>query len=186
MGRLFQITFKGLQAVNSAIAGAGLKAAAAFLVIMVAVVLAQVFFRYVMNDSLVWAEELSKAMMVWMAFLVAPKAMLSGANVKIEMLIEAVPARLRLFLKLFIGLATLWVLSIFLHESIGFWQRGRDVMAASLPVPMAVFYSIVPVGFAALILASVQIFIEDLLAFLSPDLPDDRPQDHFSIGGDGR
>lgn len=173
----------GLDAVNSAIAKTGLRIAATFLVIMVAIVLGQVFFRYVLNDSIVWAEELSKAMMVWVAFLVAPAAMLQGANVKIEMLVEAVPYRLRYFLKLVIGLATLWVLGIFLEESLGFWERGRTVSAASLPIPVSTFYSIVPVGFSALILATVQVFLQDLRSLFSPEI--DAQNGHTSVDGGG-
>lgn len=160
-------TIDALRTVNTGIADTGLKVAAAFLVTMVAIVLAQVFFRYVLNDSLVWAEELSKAMMVWVAFLVAPKALLTGANVKIEMLVESVPARLRAFLNLFIDIAVLWVLAIFFNESIGFWERGTNVAAASIPVPMSVFYTIVPLGFAALFLAALQVFLQDLLALIT-------------------
>ncbi|MBT7204641.1 MAG: TRAP transporter small permease subunit [Deltaproteobacteria bacterium] len=36
---------------------------------MLAVMVVQVFFRNVLNDSIVWAEELSTFMMMWVAFL---------------------------------------------------------------------------------------------------------------------
>lgn len=40
--------------------------------VMLVIMVVQVFFRYVLNDSIVWAEELSTFMMMWVAFLVAP------------------------------------------------------------------------------------------------------------------
>ena len=43
-----------------------------FLVAMIVIVIMQIFFRYVLNDSLIWTEELAKTLMVWTAFLVAP------------------------------------------------------------------------------------------------------------------
>lgn len=167
--RFCQIIASRLAPINRSVGMAGVKIAAVFLAIMVVVVLAQVLFRYILNDSLAWAEELAKAMMVWMAFLVAPLAMRSGANVSIEMLADALPIRLRIFLQLIIGAAVIWVLSLFLIESIGLWQRGLTVSAASLPVKMAFFYSIVPVGFIALQLVAIELFLRDMMTFIDPD-----------------
>ncbi len=172
-----------LAVVNSAVAKTGVRIASAFLLGMVAIVLAQVFCRYVLNDSLAWAEELSKAMMVWVAFLVAPMAMRRGANVRIEMLVEALPARLRIFLSFTIGLAVIWVVSLFLGESVGFWERGKQVTAASMQVSMAVFYSIVPVGFAALLSVALELVLLDVLSFFEPGKPTGQTGERSVIGG---
>ncbi|MCC7485195.1 MAG: TRAP transporter small permease subunit, partial [Burkholderiales bacterium] len=37
--------------------------------VLVAVVTAAVFARYVLNDSIVWAEELSRYLFIWVTFL---------------------------------------------------------------------------------------------------------------------
>ncbi len=181
-----QMVGNTLAVINSAISKTGVGIASAFLLGMVTVVLAQVFFRYILNDSLVWAEELSKSMMVWVAFLVAPMAMRQGANVRIEMLTEALPARLRIFLSLVIGVAVIWVLSIFLYESIGFWERGKQVSAASLPVSMAVFYTIVPVGFTALLMVGLEMVLRDFLSLIDPDKDSDKSEgENRSVIGGG-
>ena len=62
-----------------------------FLVAMIVIVIMQIFFRYVLNDSLIWTEELAKTLMVWTAFLVAPWAYRVGANVRIGFLIDEFP-----------------------------------------------------------------------------------------------
>lgn len=51
---------------------------ATLLAVMTALILLQVFFRYVLNSPLVWAEELARLNMIWMAFLGA--AWPSGAD----------------------------------------------------------------------------------------------------------
>ena len=60
-----------LAKVNETICGAAKNLAGLLLMAMLLIVVMQIVFRYVLNDSLVWSEELAKAMMVWTAFLVA-------------------------------------------------------------------------------------------------------------------
>jgi TRAP-type C4-dicarboxylate transport system permease small subunit len=54
--------------------------------LMVAVVAAQVFFRYVLNDSLFWSEELARYILVWLTFLGASVAYYRGAHPRIDLL----------------------------------------------------------------------------------------------------
>ena len=50
-----------------------------FLVLSIAVIVsASVFFRYVLNDSLSWSEELAKYAMLWLVFLGSPIALRLG------------------------------------------------------------------------------------------------------------
>ena len=77
-----------LAKINAALCGAARNLAGMLLIAMVAIVILQIFFRYVLNDSLSWTEEVSKTMMVWTAFLVAPWAYRVGANVRIEIFVE--------------------------------------------------------------------------------------------------
>ena len=154
---------------NHFVGTAARNVAAGLLVIMLVVVLLQVVFRYVLNDSLTWTEELAKALMVWSAFLVAPWAYRMGGFIAIEMFAEALPRRLRLLFMLAINVLVLWVVAVFFRESLGFWTRGLSIQAATLPVSMAWFYSVVPFGFAALFAVSCELIARDLLTSIHPD-----------------
>ena len=144
------------------------------LVAMVVIVILQIFFRYVLNDSLIWTEELSKTMMVWTAFLVAPWAYRNGANVRIEMFVSEMSIRSQRLLKFVINLLVFWIVAVFLRESFGFWERGLTVRTDSLPIQVAWFYSIVPIAFLLLLLVSVEMLMRDLLAL-------SHPQDDFAV-----
>ena len=63
--RLIDQVLLGLGSFNHMVAVAARTVAAILLVIMTAIVLLQVFFRYGLNNSLSWTEELAKIMMVW-------------------------------------------------------------------------------------------------------------------------
>ncbi|MGD8663303.1 MAG: TRAP transporter small permease subunit, partial [Desulfobacterales bacterium] len=63
--------------------------------IMTGMILIQVFFRYFLNHSLPWPEELAKFTMVWMTFLVAPYAYRKGLNVNMELVVSKIPRKVR-------------------------------------------------------------------------------------------
>ena len=144
-----------LAKINEAICAAARNLAGLLLVAMLLVVVLQIVFRYVLNDSLIWSEEIAKAMMVWTAFLVAPWAYRVGANVRIELFITEMPPLFKNLLTLALNLMVFWIIVVFFLESIGFWQRGLMVRADRLPIQVAWFYSIVPVGFDAKKLALI-------------------------------
>ncbi|MCG8418267.1 MAG: TRAP transporter small permease [Proteobacteria bacterium] len=163
------VIINSLARVNRIVGNAARNVAAGLLVVMVIVVLLQVCFRYVLNNSLTWSEELAKVMMVWSAFLVAPWAYRMGAFVAIEMFADALPRRLRLLLLLVIHLLVLWVVAVFFRESLGFWSRGLSNQAATMAVSMAWFYSVVPFSFAALFTVSCELILRDLMTLIYPD-----------------
>ncbi len=68
--------------------------------LMVAAVLLQIFFRYVLNNALPWPEEAARALMIWMMALVAPSAYRYAGFVSIDMLPDMLPRRPRLVLAL--------------------------------------------------------------------------------------
>ena len=53
--------------------------------LMIAVVAAQVFFRYVLNHSLFWSEELARYILVWLTFLGATAAYRRGVHPRIDL-----------------------------------------------------------------------------------------------------
>ncbi|MEM9014731.1 MAG: TRAP transporter small permease [Pseudomonadota bacterium] len=153
-----------LGVVNHAVGVAGRNIAGAFLVFMTVIVMAQVIFRYGLNNSLAWTEELSKTLMVWTAFLVAPWAYREKANVAIELFSDALHPRIRAAGQIIITLLIIWIVSIFLRESVDFVMRGMQSRSASLPISTGYFYLIVPVSFAALLIAAIEQFLRDVVA----------------------
>lgn len=170
-------TVRRLGAFNSKVSLAMRNIAAAFLGVMTIVVLTQVFFRYVLNESLPWSEELSKAMMVWVAFLVAPWGYRMGLNVSIAVFADAFPARPRRILEISINVLVLWIVGVFFGESLDFVGRGMEAKAATLPMAMAWFYAIVPVAFAALFLVGLELILRNLggLMIGGPEFDPPRP-----------
>lgn len=139
-----------LAKVNEVLSLLAIRLAGVLLALMVIMILSQVFFRYVMNDSLPWTEEMAKFSMVWIAFLVAPWVYRQDLNVAIHMFAEAFAPRVRQLLDLVISALVIVICVIFLLESIEFWRGGLNIQASSVPIKLAYFYACAPISFALL------------------------------------
>ena len=62
-------------------------------ILMIGVVAAQVFFRYVLNHSLFWSEELARYILVWLTFLGASVAYRRGVHPRIDLFVSRVSPR---------------------------------------------------------------------------------------------
>jgi TRAP-type C4-dicarboxylate transport system permease small subunit len=151
-----------LSRLNYNVASVSKNLAGGLLALMLGMILAQVFFRYVLNDSLAWTEELAKFAMVWVACLVAPWAYRAHLNVSIQMFADALPAVLRRLTELLITLLVLVICGIFFIQSLEFWQTGLSINASSVPVKLAYFYSCAPFAFGSICLVGLEKLIEQL------------------------
>lgn len=167
-----------LSRINEWICVTARNAAGGLMMAMTAIVLTQIVFRYVLNDSLIWTEEVSKTLMVWAAFLVAPWAYRYGANVSIEMFADEFPPRLRRLLQLLLNLLVIWIIAVFWRESFGMVDRGFSIRAASLPLQVGWFFAVVPFAFGVMLLVGIELFLRDLLGLIYPE-------DDFTVPGSG-
>lgn len=67
--------------------------------LIVVIMVAQVFARYVLGDSLIWAEELCRYLMIWQTFLVLGLAYSRGEFVTLDFVPDLLPARGRWLLR---------------------------------------------------------------------------------------
>ncbi|MFN4169417.1 MAG: TRAP transporter small permease [Pannonibacter phragmitetus] len=72
--------------------------AGAGLVLMTAIISAQVFFRYVLNDSLIWSEPLAVILMGWFIFFGAAVGIREGYHLSFDVLLYVLPVKAKLVL----------------------------------------------------------------------------------------
>lgn len=80
------------------VAQAALWLAGAGLVLMTVFISAQVFFRYVLNDSIVWSEPAAVILMGWFIFLGAAVGIREGYHLSFDVLLYVLPRRVKLWL----------------------------------------------------------------------------------------
>ena len=135
---------------------------------MTLVILYQVFMRYVLNDPPTWSEEISRFMMVWMTFLVAPIAYRRGMNVAIETLSRYLVGRIQAALQLVLNALILYFMIEYAAEGIGLAERGLKSKAFTVDVKLFWFYLIVPAGFYLLAAVGVENILRAIKGLVDP------------------
>lgn len=120
-------------------------------VAMTGSVLAGVFFRYVLNDSLSWSEELARYCLIWMSWFGASLALRRGGHIAVEFALDALPASARKLAVLAGELLTLFFLLVVLWYGIKATGNVSRQSTIALGISMAGPYASVPVGAALLI-----------------------------------
>ncbi len=109
------------------------------------IVLAQVFFRYILNSPLIWSEELARYIFVWISFLGWLMATRDQDHIVLTMLRDRLPARARTAWLVVIELAHLGFALILLVTGWRLALRNLSVATVTLPVPFTIVYAVVPV-----------------------------------------
>lgn len=174
--------------VNTIILRIGRQIAWMALVVMVVVILAQVFFRYALNNALAWPDEAARFLMLWMTALMAPSAMRWGGFVSIDMVPMALPRVPGMILTLVLLILSLVVLIMAIghgyNHTFGF---GGNFNSSSLRIPLDLIgldsvrvklrymYASLFVGVILLTSVCIELILRTLIQLINPlaELPDD-------------
>ena len=193
--RTYSAALNALTWLNSAALALGRQIAWVAMALMVAVILAQVFWRYALDAPLSWPEEAARGLMIWMMGLIAPSAWRWGGFVAIEMVPSALPARVGAALRLAILVLALGVLLFLLDQAwtqytakILFNSSGlnrllqdsgiNQALGTSIEFRTSAIFLATSVCFAAMVSVTIELLLRALGrmvagpdAFPDPDMP---------------
>jgi TRAP-type C4-dicarboxylate transport system permease small subunit len=117
---------------------------------MAVMVFANVALRFLTDHSILWVEEVSRYLMIWLTFLGSGLVLRYGGHVGIDTLQNALPRhapaiRVAIFTLLIVFFATMLWLGA--RYSLVTWGQTTPVMQ----IPIGVVYLAMPIGFALLI-----------------------------------
>lgn len=123
----------------------------ALLVVMACIIFSNVVLRYTTGDSIIWAEEVARHMMIWVTFLGAGLVMRTGGHVAIDNLHTAVSTKTARVMR-GVVVAGIAVFGVFMAvASSDYVWRTRFQTTAATDIPISFIYAAMPVGFVLLL-----------------------------------
>lgn len=118
------------------------------LAVMAVIIFANVVLRYTTNQSIEWAEEVARHLMIWLTFLGCGPVLRYGGHIAVENLQDALPPKLAIALRVLIAL----LLSAFFAFCMWFgWDYLERTQYQSTPatqISFAYIYAALPAGMA--------------------------------------
>lgn len=150
----------------------------AILAIMTGIVVASVFFRYVLNDALPWSEEIAKFFMVWLTFLAAPVGLSRGAHVAIEALSARLSGRINQMLQAIIFILIIWLMVVFVDEGSFLTWNARIQRHSTVDLSISYVYVAMPIGCAAIALVALEYLLGAIKGIFDPSRVKERQIDY--------
>lgn len=114
--------------------------------VILLIILVAVFFRYVVNHSLFWSDEVVRYLFVWFTLLGAALVLRDRRHIRVEYFVEQMPAGVRRVVEC-AGLVLILVFNVFLVIAGLLWVRetaGAYTPALGLPLNW-VYYAALPI-----------------------------------------
>lgn len=116
-----------------------------------------VFFRYVLNDSLTWSEELSRYGLIYMTYLGCATAVRRGTHIRVDLADFLLPERPRRILGAVVDLLMLAFFVFLVVETYTIMDVLRTSRSTAMQIPIGYVYFGILLGF---VLASLRLLLK--------------------------
>lgn len=135
-------------------------------VILVTATSLQVLFRYVLNFSISWTDELSRYCLVWLVFAGMVVALVRGTHATVDLLLDRYRGRTRQIALTVIDLAIGGLFACLLYGGTELMELVSGQRTAGLDLPKGAVYAALPFG---AILMLIEIALRIYRRFASPE-----------------
>jgi TRAP-type transport system small permease protein len=113
---------------------------------MAVIIFANVVLRYTTSQSIEWAEEVARYLMVWLTFLGAGPVLRYGGHIAVDNLQDALPARAALLLRGLIAAILFGFFGFMVWFGLLYVERAQYQMTPTTQISMSWVYAAIPVG----------------------------------------
>ncbi len=128
---------------------------------MVVILMAHIIFRYVLNNSLTWSEELLKIMLVWFGMMSVAVLAARREHVAIVVFKEHMPKKVQNFLSKLTQFLTVGICILMVIIGIQYCVKAGFRLTPALRIPYTWAYAAIPVSFVPVMLFELRNFICD-------------------------
>lgn len=119
---------------------------------MACIIFTNVALRYLTNNSIEWAEEVSRHMMIWLTFLGAGPVLRYGGHIAIENLQDALPKVMAIAVRGFVAVLLFGFFGFMIWYGWRYMGRTMFQLTAATQIPFGYIYAAMPVGGVLLII----------------------------------
>jgi TRAP-type transport system small permease protein len=132
--------------------------------IMAVVVALQVFFRYFLQNPIIWAEEAARYALVWMTFIGASIGIRAGILACMDLVATSLPPRARRWITTSVIVLNCLLIGFLFYLSIQLVgiPSVKNQASPAMRVPMSLVYCAMPVGLALMMFQSVLQLLQNL------------------------
>ena len=141
----------------------------AFVLVVLGVMSSQVFFRYVLNSSLQWSEELSIWAMIWMVFVGSVVVIRNWEHIYIPTLVRALPLTVRPFLIILSKLSVMVFLAAIVFYGVQVFTGSANAFSHNVGVSTKWAKLSIPVGGGLMLLMVLAQVLEDVRRLVARD-----------------
>ena len=147
-------------------------ACAVMLMVMSAIIILQVFCRFVLKSSLPWSEEVARYLQVWTAFIGGAYGVRRGAHIGIEAFALLLPKKAQKALNIFIIIVSIFMCGVICYYGFGIvsTQLSKGQLTPATRIPMGYMYAAIPVGMIFFIIRYIEELIFEIKNFNNPDV----------------
>jgi len=121
------------------------------LAIMVSNVAMGVFYRYVLNNSLSWTEEVARYLMIWFAYIGMAIAFRDESHVNVNVIVNLFPLSIRHLIKIISYLLVLFFLITLFYQSLNVFKVVKVQTSPAIRISMQ--YPYLSITFGSLVMA---------------------------------
>ena len=118
----------------------------ALLAAMSVIIFVNVALRYLTNQSIEWAEEVSRHLMIWLTFLGAGPVLRYGGHIAVENLQDALPKALAQAMRAVIAVLLFSFFAFMIWYGWLYMNRAMFQLTAVTQIPFGYVYAAMPVG----------------------------------------
>ncbi|MDN5344086.1 MAG: hypothetical protein PWQ18_197 [Clostridia bacterium] len=128
----------------------------------------QVIFRYVLNNSLTWSEELTRYLFIWSVFIAAPVALVRKMHMGVDIIFNRLPGKVQIFTAAIIDLCVAIFALALVNYGFKLTSITMNQPSPAMRIPMGYVYLAIPFGSLFLTWFSLDSCLQNLRQLLAP------------------
>jgi TRAP-type C4-dicarboxylate transport system permease small subunit len=109
--------------------------------------LMQIIFRYALNSPLIWTEELSRYLLVWITFLGINYALRRNKHIRMEYFFNMMPNMVQRLVVIATQIMILYFMVCLYGPTLSFVKMQMNIASSAMQMNMGLVYLSLPIGF---------------------------------------